>query len=39
MANDMQVKGHGQGHKLKTFDMNGKASLQGMYIWNMSTLH
>ena len=29
---DMQVKGHGQGRKVKTFSMNGKASSQGMYM-------
>ena len=32
------LKVYRQGHKVKTLDINGKASLQGMYLWNMCVL-
>ena len=28
----MKIKGHGQGHKVKRFGMNRKASSQGVYM-------
>ena len=34
----LEVKGHGHGHKVKTFGMIRKASSHGMYIWNMKAL-
>ena len=34
----MQVKGHGQGHKVKYFGTDGKALSQGIHMRNMKVL-
>ena len=35
---DMNVKGHGVGHNVKSFGMNRQVSSQEMYMWNMTAL-
>ena len=32
---DMKVNGHGKGHTVNKIGKNGKASSQGMHIWNI----